>query len=59
MIGSAVVPPVHLGAFHHLGNKLYSYADDFTLVAVVPSPGEIVAVTEFQNRDLILVGVIC
>ena len=33
-------------------NKLFRYADDSTLVAVVPSPGERVAVTEFLNRDL-------
>ena len=32
-------------------NKLYGYADDYTLVAVVLSPGERVAVSEFLNRD--------
>ena len=30
---------------------LYGYADDSTLVAVVPSPGERVAVSESMNRD--------
>ena len=38
-------------------NKLYSYADDSTLVAVVPSPGERVAVSESMNRDLNSVSV--
>ena len=33
-------------------NKLYCYADDSTLIAVVPSQCERVAVTEFLNRDL-------
>ena len=43
-------------------NKLYCYADNSTLVAVVPSPGERVAVLESMNRDLnrvIVCGVIC
>ena len=40
-------------------NKLYGYADDFTLVAVVPSPGERVAVSESMNRDLNRVSVWC
>ena len=38
-------------------NKLYGYADDSTLVAVVPSPGERVAVSESMNRDLNRVSV--
>ena len=33
-------------------NKLYGYADDSTLVAVVPSPGERVAVSESMKLDL-------
>ena len=33
-------------------NKLYCYANDSTAVAVVPSPGERVAVTESLNRNL-------
>ena len=37
--------------------KLYGYADDSTLVAVVPSPGERVAVAESMNRDLNRVSV--
>ena len=40
-------------------NKLYGYADDSTLVAVVPSPGERVAVSEYRNRDLNRVSVWC
>ena len=35
------------------------YADDSTLVAVVPSPGERVAVSESKNRDLNRVSVWC
>ena len=40
-------------------NMLYGYADDSTLVAVVPSPGERVAVSESMNRDLNRVSVWC
>ena len=40
-------------------NKQYSYADDSTLVAVVPSPGERVAVSESMNRDQNNVSVWC
>ena len=35
-----------------LENKLIGYADDSTLVSVVPSPGIRVAVAESLNRDL-------
>ena len=45
--------------FSIVENKLYGYADDSTLVAVVPSPGERVAVSEFVNRDLNRVIVWC
>ena len=38
-------------------NKLYGYADDSTLVAVVQSPGERVAVSESINRYLNRVSV--
>ena len=38
--------------FSIVENKLYDYAEDSTLVAVVPSPGERVAVSEPTNRDL-------
>ena len=40
-------------------NKFYGYADDSTLMAVVPSPGEKVAVSESMNRDLNRVRVWC
>ena len=45
--------------FSIVENKLYGYADDSTLVAVVPSPGEMVAVSEYMNRDLNRVSVWC
>ena len=40
-------------------NKLYGYADDSTLVTVVPSPGDgtTEAVSESMNRDLNSVSV--
>ena len=41
------------------GKQLYGYTDDSTLVAVVPSPGERVAVSESMNRDLNRVSVWC
>ena len=40
-------------------NKLNGYADDSTLVAPVPSPGERVAVSESMNCDLNRVSVFC
>ena len=43
--------------FSIVENKLYSYVDDSTLVAVVPSPGERVALSESMNRDLNRVSV--
>ena len=53
---SAIVRPVHLGAFSHTGNKLIGYVDDFTLLPVVPSQGYRVIVAEFLSRDLGKVG---
>ena len=38
--------------FSILENKLICYADDSSLMAVVPSPGVRVAVTESMIRDL-------
>ena len=51
--GSAVVPLVHRGGFLYSGKKLYCYADDSTVVDVVPSPGKIIVtvVTESMNLD--------
>ena len=40
-------------------NKLYGYADDSTLVTVVPSLDERVAVSESINRNLNRVSVWC
>ena len=45
--------------FSIVENKLYDYADASTLVAIVPSPGEKVAVSESLNRDLNRVSVWC
>ena len=45
--------------FSVVDNKLYGYADGSTLVVVVPSPGERVAVSESVNRDLNRVSVWC
>ena len=53
--GPSVVPPEFL---HTIENKLYSYADDSNLVAVVPSSGEIVAVT-YMNCDCSRVSKSC
>ena len=58
--GPAVVPLVHCRAFlYSRKTKLYGYADDSTLVAIVPSPGERVAVSESMNRYLNRVSVWC
>ena len=38
--------------FSILDNKLIGYADESTLIAVVPSPGLRVAVAESLSRDL-------
>ena len=45
--------------FSIVENNLYGNAYDSTLVAVVPSPGERVAVSESMNRDLNRVNVWC
>ena len=45
--------------FSILGNKLIGYADDSTLIAVVPSPGVLGTVAEPLNRDLIRVNAWC
>ena len=50
--GPIIVPPVHFGAFFHFGKILIGYADDSTLMAVVPSPGVRVAVAESLIHDL-------
>ena len=45
--------------FSIVENKLYGYANDSTLVSVVPYPGERVAVSESMNRDLNRASVWC
>ena len=50
---------VHCRAFPYSENKLHGYADDSTLVDVVPSPGERVAISESMNRDQNRVSVWC
>ena len=49
----------HRSVFSILDNKLLRYADDSTLIAVVPSPGIRVAVAESLSRDLVEVSVWC
>ena len=44
VFGPVIVPPVHFGDFSILEIKLIGYADDSTLMAIVPSPGIRVAV---------------
>ena len=45
--------------FSILENKLIGYADDSTVMAVVPSPGARVTVAESLNRDLVRVNAWC
>ena len=45
--------------FFILENKLIGYADDSTLIAVVPSPGLRVAVAEFLSSDFVMVNEWC
>ena len=45
--------------FSIVENKLCGYVDNSTRVAVVPSPGERVAVSESMDRDLNRVSVWC
>ena len=52
MLWTVIVPPVHFRAFSILENKVIGYADDSTLMAVVPSLGVRVAVAEYLIRAL-------
>ena len=45
--------------FSILDNKLIGYADDSTLIAVVPSSGVRVTVAESLNRDLVRMNARC
>ena len=47
-----IAPPVHFNFFFILENKLIGYADDSTLMAIVPSTGVRVTVAEYLIRDL-------
>ena len=51
--------PAHLGAFSILENTLIGYADDSTLMAVVPSPGVRITVTESMISDICRVSKWC
>ena len=58
--GSVLGPQLFLAEFFStVENKLYGYADDSTLVAVVPSRCKRVTDTESMNRDLNSVSVWC
>ena len=59
VLGPLLVLLYTLELFSILENKLISYADDSTLMAVVPSPGVRVAVAEFLIRDLGRVSELC
>ena len=50
--GPVMVSSLQFRAFSILENKLIGYADDSTLMAVVPSPGVRVTVAESMVRDL-------
>ena len=52
VLGPLLFPLCHLEIFSILENKLIGYADDSTLMAVVPYPGIRVAVAESLIHDL-------
>ena len=54
-----IVRSVHFAAFSILENELIGYANDFTLMAVEPSPGVRVTVAESLIRDLVKVSEWC
>ena len=55
----SVLSPLFFLLFFILENKLIGYADDSTLMGVVPTPGIKVAVAESHIRDLIRVSEWC
>ena len=59
VFGPAVVPLAHCRAFLYSGKQALHNADDSTLVAVAPSSGERVAISEYMNHDLNRVSVWC
>ena len=54
-----VLSLLYTSIFFIMENKLIGFADDSTLVAVVPSPGVGVTVAEFLIRDLSRVSECC
>ena len=50
--GPTIITPVHLEALFNSGEKLIGYAEDSTLLSVVPSPCVGVTVAESLNRGL-------
>ena len=56
VLGLLLFLPYTSEHFSILENKLIGYADDSTLIAVVPSPGLRVGVAESLSRDLIKVS---
>ena len=59
VLGPLLFLPYTSELFSILENKLIGYADDSTLMAVVPSPGVRVAVAESLIRDLGMVREWC
>ena len=59
VLGLQLFPLYTSKLFSKVKRKLYEYADDSTLVAVVPSEGQRVDVTESLNRDLHRVSIWC
>ena len=57
--GSVLGPLLFLLYTSKLFSILIGYADDSTLMAVVPSPGARVTVAESLNRDLVRVNAWC
>ena len=58
-MGSLLFLLYTLKLFSILENKLIGYADDSTLIAIVPSPGLRVAVADSLSRDLVKVNEWC
>ena len=59
VLGPLLILLYTLELFSILENKLIGYADDSTLMAVVPSPGDRVTVAESLSRDLVRVNAWC
>ena len=59
VLGPLLFFPYTSELFSILENKLIGYADDSTLMAVVPSSGARVTEAESLNRDLVRVNAWC